>query len=205
VPSVIPTDGRLISALADLPLACEDLYLDGVAYGSSGGSSSSRDDQSMRELFLLLGYQNILLVWTALMLEEVGLSLPLPLPSPLTTGLQCVLVVGNPGSEQQLAHVTTAMLRLLRPLGWQHLYIPLMHASMSPVLAAVLRNHEPFFISTYREVSLPSPLPSRTPLPPLPSSRSSKISSPTMPPRSPSLNSSPAPSCTRPFPPPGAA
>lgn len=69
VPSVALTDGRLLSALADLPLASEDMYLDGVAFGSG---SSGRDDQSMRELFLLLGYQNILFVWTALMLEEVS-------------------------------------------------------------------------------------------------------------------------------------
>jgi hypothetical protein len=81
---MIPTDGRLISALADLPLASEDMHMDGIAYGSSssGGGSIGRDDQSMQQLFRLLGYQNILFIWTALMLEEVyHLSLLVPFTS----------------------------------------------------------------------------------------------------------------------------
>jgi hypothetical protein len=63
----LPTDGRLISALSDLPLASEDMFLDGVAFGSM----SSKDDESMIHLLRRLGYQNIVFVWTALMLEEV--------------------------------------------------------------------------------------------------------------------------------------
>jgi hypothetical protein len=96
-----------------------------------------------------------------------------------------------------MAHVTTAMLRLLRPLGWQHLYIPLMHASMFPILAAVLRNHEPFFISTYREVSPLCSLSYLWLLLDIPFlRRSSRICCPAMCPRSPSLISSPVLSST---------
>jgi hypothetical protein len=64
---VLPSDGRLISALSDLPLALEDLHLDGVAFGTK----SAKDDESMIQLFRCLGYQNIVFIWTALMLEEV--------------------------------------------------------------------------------------------------------------------------------------
>lgn len=73
------------------------------------------------------------------------------------------------------------MLRLLRPLGWQHLYLPLMHTSMYPILATVLRNHEPFFISTYREVVNPISFSYFS------MARSSKISFLTMSPQIPSL------------------
>ncbi|CAM9114977.1 unnamed protein product, partial [Ectocarpus sp. 4 AP-2014] len=61
---------------------------------------------------------------------------------------QPVLLVAAPGSNELLMHAASGLLRLLRPLQWQHLYIPLLPMSCRHVLKHAVDAKEPFLIGT---------------------------------------------------------
>ena len=63
-----------------------------------------------------------------------------------------MLIIASSGNEDALVRVCTALLRLLRPLKWQHLYIPIMHSSFYAAFRTFLRQHRPFLVGTYHNI-----------------------------------------------------
>ena len=60
--------------------------------------------------------------------------------------------MGNPGCEQNILHVFTALLRLLKPLRWQHLYIPILQSTMHSIFKIAVKSREPFLIGAFSNV-----------------------------------------------------
>ena len=87
-------------------------------------------DDSIVVLTELLGPQRTLFIVTALLLE------------------QPVLVLAPSGSEEILMYAMTGLLRLIRPIQWQHRFVPLLHMSAAPVLSAAISSGEPFLMGT---------------------------------------------------------
>ena len=58
----------------------------------------------------------------------------------------------SPGGEEDLVHVHTALLRLLRPFQWQYTHIPLVHAGTGALLRHAIASKTPFLIGTYASV-----------------------------------------------------
>ena len=135
----------ILSAFNSLPLPTEDIFE--VKFNSAKSSVGAdmkdikdkaivheEEKYSVYEALCSLGLQRTLFLLNALMLEEP------------------VLLVIAPGSEQLLVHVATALLRLLRPLQWQHLYLPLMQSTMYPQFRSLIENKECFLVGTYHYV-----------------------------------------------------
>jgi hypothetical protein len=97
-------------------------------------SKSNKYDPHISFALGILGLQNILFLLNALMMEE------------------SILIVGSPGYEQNIFHISTALLRLLRPLCWQHLYLPFMQSTMQSIFKISLKSREPFLIGTFYDV-----------------------------------------------------
>lgn len=51
-----------------------------------------------------------------------------------------------------MLQICTALLRLLRPLKWQYLYIPIMHSSFYATFRTFLRQHRPFLVGAYHNI-----------------------------------------------------
>ena len=136
-------DASVLSALSSLPLPSEDLaevkkesikFEDKMKEAGRKTRVHEEEKYSVNIALCSLGLQKLLFLLNCLMLEEP------------------VLLLIAPGSEQLLVHVATALLRLLRPLQWQHLYIPLMHSTMYPQFRTLIEHHEPFFVGSYHQV-----------------------------------------------------
>jgi hypothetical protein len=91
-------------------------------------------DDTLTVVVERLGYKYVLFLVNALLLE------------------QPVLLVASPGHEEALLFCATALLRLLRPLQWQHIYIPLVHCSMRAMLRAVVNAKVPFLMGGYHDI-----------------------------------------------------
>jgi hypothetical protein len=102
--------------------------------------AKSKYDHNISFALGTLGLQNLLFLVNALMMEE------------------SILIVGPPGYEHNIFHICTALLRLLRPLCWQHLYLPFMQSTMQSIFKISLKSREPFLIGTFYEVHLRSSL-----------------------------------------------
>ncbi|KAG5186188.1 hypothetical protein JKP88DRAFT_310417 [Tribonema minus] len=92
------------------------------------------DDKALALLIETLTPQFALFLVTALLLE------------------QPVLLVASPGSEEDMMHIETALLRLLRPFEWQYMSVPLCHQGSAHVLRHAVESKEPFLIGTYPSV-----------------------------------------------------
>jgi hypothetical protein len=150
-----PSDIAVSDALASLPLPRDEPLTSLNEFDLDQNSSEvkvekkddkpkSKSDHSIASSLRILGLQNLLFLVNALVMEE------------------SILVVGPPGSEQNIFHICTALLRLIRPLCWQHLYLPFMQSTMQSIFKLSLKSREPFLIGTFYEVShpsLPPPLP----------------------------------------------
>ncbi len=62
---------------------------------------------------------------------------------------QPVLMVAKPGRERIMANVGTGLLRLLRPLQWQHTHISLCPLSLLHVLIHCINSKQPFLIGVH--------------------------------------------------------
>jgi hypothetical protein len=136
-------DSTILSAYNSLPLPTEDVseakkeaakFEDQVKDAGHKDHVHEEEKYSVKETLCSLGFQKTLFLVNCLMLEEP------------------VLLIIAPGSEQLLVHVATALLRLLRPMQWQHLYLPLMHSTLYPQFRTLIEHHEAFLVGSYHQI-----------------------------------------------------